>query len=109
MRLPVDVAWGDLRTQVELHVRRFHCETQGCTQQIFTEQLPGFVRRYARRTERLDNQLLLTYVAGGQAGSMLAEHFKIPISPDTLLRLIRRSGASKDLPTPRVSILYPDF
>ena len=82
---------------------------RGCTQQIFTEQLPGFVRRYARRTERLDNQLLLTYVAGGQAGSMLAEHFKIPISPDTLLRLIRRSGASKDLPTPRVSILYPDF
>ncbi len=103
MRLPVDVAWGDLRTQVELHVRRFHCETQGCTQQIFTEQLPGFVRRYARRTERLDNQLLLlTYVAGGQAGSMLAEHFKISISPDTLLRLIRRSGESKDLPTPRV-------
>ena len=89
-RQPIDLTWGGLLTQIELHVRRFHCDVMGCAQRIFSEQLPGFVQRYARRTEPLNDQLLLlTYVTGGTAGSQVAAGFKIPISADSLLRLIR--------------------
>ncbi len=103
VRRPTDVTWGGLPTQIELHVRRFHCDTPNCLQRIFTEQLPGFVQRYTRRTVRLEDQLLLlAYVAGGAEGASVAARFKTPISADTLLRLIRRSGESKCLPTPRV-------
>ena len=90
VRRPTDVTWGGLPTQIELHVRRFHCDTPNCLQRIFTEQLPGFVQRYTRRTVRLEDQLLLlAYVAGGAEGASVAARFKTPISADTLLRLIR--------------------
>lgn len=102
-RQPIDLAWGSLQTQIELHVRRFHCDVMGCAQRIFSEQLPGFVQRYARRTEQLNDQLLLlAYVAGGAVGSRVATGFKIPISADSLLRLVRRGGRLTDQPTPRV-------
>ena len=102
-RQPIDLTWGSLLTQIELHVRRFHCDVLGCAQRIFTEQLPSFVQRYARRTEQLNDQLLLlAYVAGGAAGSSVADGFKIPISADSLLRLVRRGGRLADQPTPRV-------
>ena len=102
-RQPIDLTWGGLLTEIELHVRRFHCDVLGCAQRIFTEQLPSFVQRYARRTEQLNDQLLLlAYVAGGAAGSSVAGGFKIPISADSLLRLVRRGGRLTDQPTPRV-------
>jgi transposase len=102
-RQPIDLTWGGLLTQIELHVRRFHCDVLGCAQRIFSEQLPSFVQRYARRTEQLNDQLLLlTYVTGGAAGSHVASRFKIPISADSLLRLVRRGGRLVDQPTPRV-------
>ena len=140
IRRPTDMTWGGLTTQLELHVRRFHCDTPDCTQQIFAEQLPQFLRRYGpapktgraaskghfgRRTEwpspsngprglaprratfegplALEGQLwLLAWVAGGEAGSSVAERFNIPISADTLLRLTRRRDDSVNLKTPRV-------
>jgi len=109
-RQPTDLVWGGLTTQLELHVRRFQCDTLDCKQQIFAEQLPQFLRRYGRRTEwplegplSLEDQLLLlAWVAGGEAGTGIAKRFNIPISADTLLRLTRRRGGSADLKTPRV-------
>ena len=102
-RQPSDKTWGSLLTHIEMHVRRFHCDAVGCAQRIFTEQLPGFVQRYARRTEQLNDQLLLlAYVTGGAAGSRVAARFKITISADSLLRLVRRGGRLTDEPTPRV-------
>ena len=102
-RQPTDLAWGGLSTQLELHMRRFHCDTSNCAQQIFAEQLPHDLRRYARRTESLDDQLLrLAWEAGGEAGSRVAEGFKTSISADTLLRLTRRRCGSTNLTTPRV-------
>ena len=117
-RQPADMVWGGLTTQLELHVRRFHCDTPNCAQRIFAEQLPQFLRRYGRRTEwpspsngprglerppSLEGQLwLLAWVAGGEAGSGIAERFHVPISADTLLRITRRRSSSVDLNTPRV-------
>ena len=103
-RQPTDTAWGGLTVELELHMRRFHCDTLNCPQQIFAEQLPEFLRRYARRTESLEEQLLsLAWVAGGESGFYIAERFKMPVSADTLLRLTRRRrGGLIDWETPRV-------
>ena len=102
-RRPTDRVWGGLTTQLELHIRRFHCDTPNCAQQIFAEQHPQYLRRYGRRTESLEDQLLLlAWVAGGEAGIGVAERFHIPISADTLLRITRRRGGTADSKTPRV-------
>jgi transposase len=102
VRQPSDLAWGSLPVRLQLTVRRFHCDTPGCVRRIFAEQLPDFLRRYARRTEQLDEQLLwLAWVAGGEAGASLARRFKIAVSGDTLLRLTRRYGVPMR-ETPRV-------
>jgi hypothetical protein len=46
-----------------------------------------------RRTERLgDLQRHLGLALGGQAGARLAERLGLPVSPDTLLRLVRRKA-----------------
>lgn len=102
-RQAMDMTWGSLTVQLELHMRRFHCDTPNCAQQIFAEQLPQFLRRYARRTESLEDELLmLAWVAGGESGHIVAERFRIPVSADTLLRLTRRRGGAIEWKTPRV-------
>src|ERR1039458_4191883 len=61
-----DLPWEGIPVRIQLHVRRFFCDTEGCGQRIFTERLPNTVHRYARRTCRLlgikevDNRHLLT-------------------------------------------------
>ena len=70
-------------------MRRFHCDIASCAQHMFAEQKPHYVCRYARRTESLDDQLLLlAWAVGSEEGSRVAEGFKASVSADTLLRLI---------------------
>ena len=62
-----------------------------CTRRIFTERVPELVAAYARKTYRLIAALQAIGVAlGGQAGARLAHRLGLPVSRDTLLRLVRR-------------------
>jgi transposase len=82
-----------VQVSVELHVRKFHCDSPGCERSIFVERVAGFANSYARRTVQLDEVLeLLAFVGGGEGGSRLAAEMRIQISPQTLIRLIRRHG-----------------
>lgn len=75
---------------MQLTVRRYRCRRQDCTQKIFTERLPDIVASKARRTIRLsDSQRAIGLVAGGEPGSRLAHRLAMPVSGDTLLRMIR--------------------
>lgn len=85
-----EAPWNRQRVTIRLRTRRWFCEAAPCPVRIFTEPLPGLVRRYARRTEELEEDLrLLAYLAGGEAGARLAQRFGITASPDTLLRQVR--------------------
>ncbi len=87
---------------VELRVRRFFCDSDGCGQQIFTEQLAKTAPRYARRTSRLSLVLdQITLALGGSAGSRLAEHLGILASDSTLLRQLRHRPV-EECAAPRV-------
>lgn len=60
-----------------------------CERRIFTERLPQTVQPKARRTIRLgDSQRAIGFAAGGAAGSRLAGRLAMPVSGETLLRMI---------------------
>lgn len=75
---------------MRLTVRRFRCRTPDCKVQIFTERLPGIAAARAQRSVRLaESQRAIGLVAGGEPGSRLAHRLAMPVSGDTLLRMIR--------------------
>jgi len=60
-----------------------------CPRKIFAERFDGAIARYARRTNGA-SELLATFAlqAGGEGGARLARKAGVPISPDTLLRIL---------------------
>lgn len=89
-----------VRLQVE--VRRFRCDTATCPRRIFAERLPHIASVQARRTTRLaDSQRRIGLALGGEPGARLATALAMPVSGDTVLRLIR-SVALAPSPPPRV-------
>src|SRR6266568_4226056 len=73
-----------------------------CIVLVVAERFDGARARYARRTVVADN-LLRTFAlqAGGEGGARLARTAGVPVSPDTLLRLLR-AIQDQVVPAPRV-------
>lgn len=94
--------WNGLRVQITLRSRKWYCDQPGCARVIFTERLPGIASRYARSTVAVaalwDS---LAAALGGEGGSRLARQLAVPLSPDALLRRLRRAAPTQ-APTPRV-------
>ena len=98
-----DLPWEKLPVVVILETRKFFCNEAACRKAIFTEQLPGTVARYSRRTFRLAEALnWITLAAGGQAGSRLAHRLGLLVSGSTLLRQMRRRIRANSTQVPRV-------
>ena len=101
-RKVADLPWAGLPIRVFLSVRRFFCDHAPCKRRIFCERLGVPIAAYARRTERLNEQLRqAAFQLGGEAGARLLSGLGMETSPDTLLRLIRQT-AEVDRPPPRV-------
>lgn len=89
-RTIADLCWADRQVRLELHVRRFVCSNTACSRRTFAEQFGEQIKAYARRTKRCASQLqTIGLMLGGNAGARLAEAQGIPVSSDTLLRLVR--------------------
>jgi transposase len=98
----LDLPWHGVRMRLDLHVRRFFCETAACRRRIFTERLPAVVAPYARRTVRLDAWFTVVGLAlGGEAGARLLRTLGVLSSPDAVLVHIR-STPCPSLPCSRV-------
>lgn len=92
IRTPADLPLSDRKVRLLLTVKRYRCRNAGCEKSTFVESLPNLVAKSARRTKRLDIELeAIAYALGGQAGSRLTAKLNMPISGDTLLRIIRNS------------------
>ena len=75
---------------IVLRVRRFFCDNAGCKARTFAEQVPGLTTPRARRTGLLKATLEAIGLAlAGRAGARLADKFGIPVSRDSMLRLVR--------------------
>lgn len=97
-----DLPWAQYGVVLTLHVRKWFCRHRACPRRIFTERLPTIAAPWARRTLRLVQRLLALGVAlGGKAGGRLGQAWEVPVSRNTLLRLLRRQP-EPEASTPRV-------
>lgn len=102
LRRPADLSWAGFVVHLDWIVRRFKCGNPQCSKNTFAERIPIIAAPYARRTARLANlQCQIAYIAGGEPGTEVMAASATPASPDTLLRLIRKSPEEKRS-TPRV-------
>lgn len=101
-RRPMDLPWRGRMARLIVTVRRFRCTNDSCSRHTFAEDFGEVLPRYARRTKEATEFLVeMAVKAGGEEGARLASAAGLPVSPDTLLRLIRRIDLP-DLSTPRV-------
>src|SRR6478752_1490854 len=78
--------------QLLVIARRFRCDAVLCGRQIFTERFAeGVLAPSARRTARLDSIVHhLGLALGGRPAAGFAQRLMLPVSKDTLLRVVRR-------------------
>jgi transposase len=97
-RAPADFPIAACRVRLHLRVKRFRCLTEGCSRATFVDEFPHVLEKYARRTVRLyQAQEDIAFALGGEAGRHLADQLHMPISGDTLLRMIRDAPAQPAL------------
>jgi len=97
-----DLPWQGRVGRLDLQVRRFRCSAPECPRRVFAERLPAAAPPRVRRTARLaEAQRSIAFSAGGEAGARLASRLAMPVSGDTLLRLIR-TAPFPAAPMPRV-------
>ena len=92
--------------QLKVAIRRFRCAEPGCPRRIFAERLGDTVAgRSARRTFRLEAIVHHLGVAlGGRPAATLARRLMLPVSKDTLLRVVRRHAARDRSPLSVIGI-----
>ena len=99
-RTLADLPWQGREVSWRVWVRRFRCVS--CDGRVFAEGLPGSAARKGRRTGRLARaQTGIGFATGGEPGARLSCRLAMPVSGDTVLRLIRRRGTVPS-PPPRV-------
>jgi len=95
-----DLPVSGLQVHLSLHVRRFFCDNPTCSRKTFTESPSELAVPYARKTVRLTETLChLGFALGGEQGARIASILNMSSSPDTFLRLIRKTTLD-DHPTP---------
>lgn len=87
-----------------IEARRFHCDALLCGRQIFAERFDGdILAPSARQTARLDRIVHhLGLALGGRPAAAFAKRLMLPVSNDTLLRVVRRRGSPRFVPPPYI-------
>lgn len=97
-----DLPWHGIAVHLRLRTRKFFCDQPSCPRRIFCERIPSVAASYSRHTTRLNRLLeLIGFVIGGQPGARYAKKMALKVSPDTLLRRVRRA-ARPTYNTPKV-------
>lgn len=86
--------------------RRFHCDAVLCDRRIFAERFDADVLApWARRTARLDYIVHhLGLALGGRPAASFARRLMVPVSNDTLLRVVRRHSSPHFVPPTVIGI-----
>lgn len=77
--------------RVKLKARKYFCDNAVCPRKVFTERFDYEIRPYYRRMVRSND--LLTRMAlelGGNTGAAISRYVGVPVSPSTILRVIKR-------------------
>jgi transposase len=105
-RRVADLPLSGRRVRLIVAARRFRCDAVLCRRQIFTERFGDAVLApSARRTARLDCIVHhLGLALGGRPAASFARRLMVPVSNDTLLRVIRRRCRSHSGPLTVIGI-----
>jgi hypothetical protein len=92
VRQPSDLPCAGRRVRLRILVRRFRCGVVGCLREVFAERFDTTVlAERARRTGHLEEIVHhLGLALGGRPGAGFAQRLMLPVSNDTLLRVVRR-------------------
>ena len=95
VRHVADLPSAGRKVHLRLLTRRFSCETPHCRRRIFAERFgEDVVPLRRRRTARLEYIVHhLGLVLGGRPAAVFAKRLMLPVSNDTLLRVVRRRTA----------------
>jgi len=102
VRKPQALPCADTSIQLVLSVHRYFCHNPNCPRKTFAERIPDTAYFYARRTIHLE--ALLKWIAfemSAETASRVCGRLQVQVSPDSVLRLIRKTDLSQD-PTVRV-------
>lgn len=94
LRRMSDLPLSGRQVRLVVVARRFRCDAPSCRREIFTERFNADVLApRARRTARLDCLVHhLGLALGGRPAASFARRLMLPVSNDTLLRVVRRRG-----------------
>ncbi|MFN0220087.1 MAG: ISL3 family transposase [Hyphomicrobium sp.] len=106
-RRAADLPLSGRRVDLMVMVRRFRCDAVLCGRQIFAERFgDGVLSPRARRTERLEHIVHhLGLALGGRPAASIAARLMLPVSNDTLLRVVRRRAR---VPTDPLAVIGID-
>jgi len=91
--------------QIRLVAHRFRCGDPACRQRIFAERFGTTLPERSRRTGRMKRIVHhLGLVLGGRPGAVFAERLMLPVSNDTLLRVVRRRAGCRTDPLTVVGV-----
>ena len=86
-----DLNWADCAVTLQIAVRRFFCVNPACERRIFSERLPEVAQPWARRSERMTEQIQAIGLAlDGAARAGLMQKLGYSFSRDTLLRCLAK-------------------
>ena len=90
-RQVADLPSAGRRVRLLVITRRFACEVSHCRRRIFAERFGDTLPARARRTGRLECIVhYLGLALGGRPAASFAKRLMLPVSNDTLLRVVRR-------------------
>lgn len=101
-----DLPISNKPVRIVVLARRFHCDAVLCGRRIFAERFDEKVLApWARRTTRLDQIVhCLGLALGGRPAASFARRLMLPVSNDTLLRVVRRRGSARFVPPTVIGI-----
>jgi transposase len=106
LRRVADLPLAGRPVRLVVVARRFRCGANLCGRRIFTERFEdGVLAPWGRRTGRLDYVIHhLGLALGGRPAASFARRLMLPVSNDTLLRVVRRRGSPSFAPPTVVGI-----
>lgn len=104
VRTLADLPLAGRGVRLQFIARRLRCDAGHCPRRIFAERLET-APPWARRTARLDELVHhLGLALGGRPAAGFAKRLMLPVSNDTLLRLVRRRGTPVFVPPRAIGI-----
>jgi transposase len=97
VRKPQALPCAEASIQLVVSVHRYFCHNPACIRKTFAERIPEIVHFYARRTTHLEALLkCIAFEMSAETASRVCIGLKVQMSPDSLLRLIRKTDINQE-------------